>query len=284
MVRMTPDSMGREGADQAAEQAQFLASIFERYGYDLRGYAPASMRRRIGAALGKSGLSTVPQLAARSVADPAFFTAVLESLTVRVSSMFRDPCFYRALGARVFPLLRLFPRLNIWHAGCATGEEAYSTAMLLADQGLYDRCQIYATDLSPPSLEVAKLGVYSATALPELTEGYRAAGGRFELSRYITQAYGRISIHESLRRNIIFFQHDLVGDHLFGEMDLILCRNVMIYFGRQLKARVAEKLGDGLRPGGFLCLGRSEQLSLCGRGRFSERAAPERIYQKASPA
>jgi len=280
---MSPESC-REGADEAADQARFLASIFERYGYDLRGYAPASMRRRIHAALGKSGLSTVPELEARSMADPAFFTAVLESLTVRVSSMFRDPSFYRALRVGVFALLRAVPRLNIWHAGCATGEEAYSTAILLSEEGLYDRCQIYATDLSPLALDIAKLGVYPAATLSELADGYRAAGGRSEVSRFVTQAYGRISIHESLRRNILFFHHDLVRDHLFGEMDLILCRNVMIYFGRQLKARVVGKLGDSLRPGGFLCLGRSEQLSLDGRGRFSELGADERIYQKASPA
>ena len=121
------------------------------------------------------------------------------------------------------------------------------------------------TDLSPLALEIAKLGVYSAATLPEITAGYRAAGGRSELSRYATRAYGRISIHESLRRNIHFFQHDLVGDHVFDEMDLILCRNVMIYFGRELQARVVAKLGDSLRAGGFLCLGRSEQLSLAGR-------------------
>ncbi len=281
---MTPEPLGRQGADRTADQAHFLASIFERYGYDLRGYAPASMRRRLRAALAKSGLSTLSELEAKAVADPAFFTAVLESLTVRVSSMFRDPSFFRALGARVFPLLRALPRLNIWHAGCATGEEAYSTAILLSEEGLYDRCQIYATDLSPLGLDIAKLGVYPEATLPELADGYRAAGGRSDLSRYVTGAYGRISMHESLRRNILFFQHDLVGDHLFGEMDLVLCRNVMIYFGRQLKARVVEKLGDSLRPGGFLCLGRSEQLSLSGRGRFSDRAADERIYQKASPA
>lgn len=277
---MIPESAERQGA----EQAQFLASIFERYGYDLRGYAPASMRRRIQAAVGRSGLSTVSELEARSLADPAFFATVVESLTVRVSSMFRDPPFYRTLATTVFSALRAFPRLNVWHAGCATGEEAYSTAILLADEGLYDRCQIYATDLSSVALEIAKLGVYPATTLPALAEGYLQAGGRSDLARYVTRAYGRVSIHGSLRRNILFLRHDLVGDHLFGQMDLILCRNVMIYFGRQLKARVVGKLGDSLRAGGFLCLGRSERLSLAAQGQFSELAADDRIYQKVSPA
>jgi chemotaxis protein methyltransferase CheR len=281
---MIRESTDRQGADEAAQQARFLSSIFERYGYDLREYAPASLRRRIQAALGKSGLSTLTELEARSLADPAFFTEVLQTLTVRVSGMFRDPSFYRALRASVFPLLGGASRLNVWHGGCATGEEAYSTAILLADAGLYERCQIYATDVSPLALEVAKLGVYPATALPEVTASYRAAGGRSDLSRYVTRAYERISIHESLRRNILFFQHDLVGDHVFAEMDLILCRNVLIYFGRGLQARVVTKLGDSLRPGGFLCLGRSEQLSRAGRASFSELAANERIYQKDSPA
>ena len=271
-------------AREAADQAQFLGSIFERYGYDLREYAPASLRRRIQAALGKSGLSTVTELEAKSLADPAFFTGVLESLTVRVSGMFRDPSFYRALRTRVFPLFRAAQRINVWHGGCATGEEAYSTAIVLSEAGLYDRCQIYATDLSPLALEIAKLGVYSAATLPTVTANYRAAGGTFDLSRYATQAYGRISIHESLRRNILFFQHDLVGDHVFGEMDLVLCRNVMIYFGRPLQARVIAKLADSLRPDGFLCLGRSEQLSRGCRARFSDFAADERIYRQGSPA
>jgi chemotaxis protein methyltransferase CheR len=281
---MTLDATVRGEADEAAVQARFLGSIFERYGYDLREYAPASLRRRIQAALGKSRLSTVTELETRSLADPAFFTEVLESLTVRVSGMFRDPSFYRTLRTRVFPLLRASPRLNVWHGGCATGEEAYSTAILLAEAGLYERCQIYATDLSPLALETAKLGVYSAATLPAVTANYRAAGGTSDLSRYATRAYGRISIHESLRRNILFFQHDLVGDHVFGEMDLVLCRNVMIYFGRELQARVVAKLDDSLRPGGFLCLGRSEQLSLAARARFSDFAADERIYRQGPPS
>jgi len=278
------DPIARGAGDEAAEQARFLDSIFQRYGYDLREYAPASLRRRVQAALGKSRLSTVTELEAKSLADPAFFTDVLESLTVRVTGMFRDPSFYRALRAQVLPLLRASPRVHVWHAGCATGEEAYSTAIFLAEEGLYDRCQIYATDLSPLALEIAKLGVYSAITLPAITANYRAAGGTSELSRYTTQAYGRISIHESLRRNILFFQHDLVGDHVFGKMDLIFCRNVMIYFGRDLQTRVVTKLGDSLQPGGFLCLGRSEQLSLARRARFSDFAADERIYQQGDRA
>ena len=279
---MGPESMDWQGADETAAQAQFLSSVFDRYGYDLREYAPASLRRRIHAALGKSGLSTMAELEARSLADPAFFTEVLENLTVRVSGMFRNPSFYRALWAQVFPRLVASSRLNIWHGGCATGEEAYSTAILLSEAGLYDRCQIYATD-RVPSLWRSR----SWESFPRNTSGDHGglSGGRGKV-RALALRHARLRPHfdyESLRRNIHFFQHDLVGDHVFDEMDLILCRNVMIYFGRELQARVVAKLGDSLRTGGFLRLGRSEQLSLGARAQFSELAAAERIYQKAAP-
>jgi chemotaxis protein methyltransferase CheR len=275
---MTPEAT----IDEAAI-AGLTGAIFERYGYDLRGYAPASLRRRVGAALGRSGLSTVAELERRTVCDPDFFARVLDSLTVRVSDMFRDPSFFRAFRRRVVPILRSFQRINIWHAGCAGGQEVYSLAILLSEEGLYDRCQIYATDLNPRAVEEAKRGVYVARGRIALSASHRDAGGQSDLARYATDAYGGVSIHASLRRNILFFQHDLVGDHVFGEMDVILCRNVMIYFGRELQERVLGKLGDSLRPGGFLCLGRSEGLSRAGRARFCEFAPEARIY-KAGPA
>jgi chemotaxis protein methyltransferase CheR len=275
---MTPEAT----IDEAAI-AGLTGAIFERYGYDLRGYAPASLRRRVGAALGRSGLSTVAELERRTVCDPDFFARVLDSLTVRVSDMFRDPSFFRAFRRRVVPILRSFQRINIWHAGCAGGQEVYSLAILLSEEGLYDRCQIYATDLNPRAVEEAKRGVYVAGGRVALSASHRDAGGQSDLARYATDAYGGVSIHASLRRNILFFQHDLVGDHVFGEMDVIFCRNVMIYFGRELQERVLGKLGDSLRPGGFLCLGRSEGLSRAGRARFCEFAPEARIY-KAGPA
>jgi chemotaxis protein methyltransferase CheR len=269
--------------DDDADLARFLDAVVDRYGYDLRGYAPASLRRRVQATLRNSGISSLPELERRSLADPALFARVLDSLTVRVSEMFRDPSFFQALRTRVLPLLRAQPRINIWHAGCATGEEVYSTAIVLAEEGLLDRCQIYATDLSPHAVDDARLGVYAAEGLAAFSARYRAAGGTVDLARYVTEAYGRVAFHESLRRNALFFQHDLVGDHLFEAMDLIFCRNVLIYFGRALKELVLTKLGDGIRPGGFLCLGRSEHLSGAGRARFTDFARNERIYQ-AGPA
>jgi chemotaxis protein methyltransferase CheR len=276
---MTPEAAIDESAI-----ARLTGAIFERYGYDLRGYAPASLRRRVGAALGRSGLSTVAELERRTVCDPDFFARVLDSLTVRVSDMFRDPSFFQAFRRRVVPILRSFQRVNIWHAGCAGGQEAYSLAILLSEEGLYDRCQIYATDLNPRAVEEAKRGVYVAGDRRALSASHRDAGGQSDLTRYATDAYGGVSIHASLRRNILFFQHDLVGDHVLGEMDVIFCRNVMIYFGRELQERVLGKLGDSLRPGGFLCLGRSERLSRAGRARFCEFAPEERIYKAGPPS
>ncbi|HZL47767.1 MAG TPA: CheR family methyltransferase [Solirubrobacteraceae bacterium] len=224
------------------------------------------------------------ELERRTVGDPDFFARVLDSLTVRVSDMFRDPSFFQAFRRRVVPLLRTFQRVNIWHAGCAGGEEVYSLAILLSEERLYDRCQIYATDLNPRAIEKAKRGVYEAGGGVALSASHRAAGGQSDLARYATDAHGGVSIHASLRRNILFFQHDLVGDHVFGEMDVIFCRNVMIYFGRELQQSVLGKLGESLRPGGFLCLGRSERLSRAGQVRFCEFAPEERIYKKGSAA
>ena len=171
-------------ADEAAELARFLEAVASRYGYDLRGYAPASLRRRVGATLRQSGIPSLPELERRILSDPALFLRVLDGLTVRVSEMFRDPTFYRAFRTRVVPLLQAKTHLNVWHAGCSTGEEVYSTAIVLAEEGLLDRCHIYATDLSPRAVENAQLGVYAVDSLaPVRLDNYRAAGGQLYPSR-----------------------------------------------------------------------------------------------------
>src|SRR6185503_2397068 len=194
--------------------------------------------------------------------------------------MFRDPGFFRMLRDRVVPMLRTYPRLNIWVSGCATGEEAYSIAMLLIEEGLYDRCHIYATDLSARTLARAAEGVFPATLCGPLAANHAASGGTADVSRYYTRAYDRIALHDEVRRNISFFHHDLVGDHVFAEVDVVLCRNVLIYFGRELKHRVVRKLADSLRPGGFLCLGASEHLSREARTMFTDFAPEQRIYRR----
>jgi chemotaxis protein methyltransferase CheR len=270
--------------NEEAALARFLDAVVERYGYDLRGYAPASLQRRVRATLRELRLSSLLELEKHTLADPALFVRVLDTLTVRVSELFRDPCFYRTFRECVVPLLRDRPRINIWHAGCSTGEEVYSAAILFAEEGLLDRCQIHATDISPRAVDDARLGVYAVDDLASFSARYRAAGGTSDPARYLTEAYGRLAFHDSLRRNVLFFQHDLVRDHLFGTMDVIFCRNVMIYFGRPLKQHVTAKLGDGLRPGGVLCLGRSEHLSATERWRFSDLASSDRIYRAGPPS
>jgi chemotaxis protein methyltransferase CheR len=257
-----------------------LEAIYERYGYDLRGYAAASIGRRVHLALARSGLSDLGALQHRLLTDPDAFVRVLGDLTVQVTGLFRDPDFYRAIRERVVPMLRTYPLINVWLAGCATGEEAYSMAILLREEGLYERSQIYATDLSAAALERAKEGVFPAEDLAAIVDGYGRSGGGDTLEAHATVAYGQLAIKESLRRNILFFQHDLVSDHVFGEMQVVFCRNVLIYFGRALRDRVMRKLCESLCSGGFLCLGASERMAADGREPFSELAPNERIYRR----
>lgn len=276
---------GGRGDDVAALEIRLLLeAIHGRYGYDLRGYAAGSMRRRVLAALAQSGCGHLGELQHRLLHDPRFFAGVLELLTVRVSDMFRDPQFFRAFRRQVAPLLRTYPLLNVWHTGCATGEEVYSTAILLSEEGLYDRVQIYATDLSGGALAEAKQGVYPSDRLAAYSANYQEAGGSGSLDEYFTEAYDRIAVKETLRRRVLFFEHDLVSDQVFAEMHVVFCRNVLIYFGSELRERVLRKLGQSTRAGGFLCLGSGEQLPRSLRHLFSEFAGPERIYRHLSAA
>ena len=263
---------------------ELLTSIFDRYGTDLRGYASASLRRRVTAVLARSGVATVSDLERRVRGDATFFSDVLDGLTVHVSAMFREPSFYRVFRQRLVPVLRTYPRLNLWTCGCAAGEEAYATAILLAEVGLYDRAQIYATDVSPRAIERAKLGIYTRAEFARFVANYADAGGAFDLARYFTEAYDRVVVRDSLRRNIVFFQHDLVGDHVFGDMDVISCRNVLIYFGRPLQERALATLRGSLRTGGYLCLGQSEQLPRAVRNDFVQVVPEERVYKQGARA
>jgi chemotaxis protein methyltransferase CheR len=259
-----------------------LEAIFARYEHDLRGYAPASLRRRVRAALARSGCRNLGELQHAVLTEPAVFTQVIEDLTVRVTEMFRDPEMYLMLRERVVPILRTYPLLRIWHAGCATGEEAYATAIVLSEAGLYERAQIYASDISAAALEQAQQGTYPAERLALFAANYVAGGGRGDFAGYVTAAYGGIAINQALRRNILFLQHDLVGDHVFGEMHVVFCRNVLIYFGKELRRRVIAKLVQSLCPGGFLCLGQSERLVRTSDAQdLVEFAAEGRMYRHA---
>jgi len=265
---------------EAIEVRLLLEAIHARWGYDFRDYAASSMHRRVLAALAASGLPHLGELQHRVLHDRAAFSDLLDRITVRVSEMFRDPAFYRALRDRVVPLLRTYPILRLWNAGCATGQEAYTTAILLIEEGLYERSQIYATDLSQRALEQAKEGVYPASDLPAFRTNHAGSGGTSDLASHVTVAYDHIAMREHVRKNIHFFHHDLVSDHVFGEMHVVFCRNVLIYFGRKLRGRVLEKLAQSLCPGGFLCLGDSERLGDSDvERRFKPFVAERAIYR-----
>ncbi|HKO53726.1 MAG TPA: protein-glutamate O-methyltransferase CheR [Polyangiaceae bacterium] len=258
----------------------FLQAIQARYGYQFVDYAEGSMRRRVRAALTRSGLPHLGELQHRILLDPNFFASVLDDLTVRVSDIFRDPQFFRAFRERVVPILRTYPLLKIWHAGCASGEEVYTTAILLSEEKLYDRAQIYATDMSPKALEMARDGVYPEERSALFQSNYLESGGKERLDDYFSRAYGRVVVRESLRRNVVFFQHDLASDQALGEMHVVFCRNVLIYFGTALRERAIATFAGCLERSGFLCLGMNEALSALAIAKFSEFAEHERIFRR----
>ncbi|HYQ01520.1 MAG TPA: protein-glutamate O-methyltransferase CheR [Polyangiaceae bacterium] len=257
-----------------------LQAIQEKYGYHFVDYAQSSMRRRVRTALTRSGLSHLGELQHKILLDPIFFASILDDLTVRVSEMFRDPPFFRTFRERVVPILRTYPLLKIWHAGCASGEEVYTTAILLAEENLYERAQIYATDMSPKALELARAGVYPEERAPEFERNYLEGGGKQRLGAYFSHAYGRVVVREALRRNVVFFQHDLASDHALGEMHVVFCRNVLIYFGSQLRDRVLSTFAGCLERAGFLCLGMNEGLSPLARDSFADFSERERIFRR----
>lgn len=258
-----------------------IQAVFERYGYDFREYSPASLHRRIRAVLIKQNLKTISELTEKVIHDPDAFSSLLVHLTVTVTELFRDPQFYRSLKENIIPYLQTYSELKVWHPGCATGEEVYSIAILLAETGLYDRSLIYATDINLNALNKAREGIVSEDALPAAEGRYKEAGGPFSLAKYFTTEYRAAIVDRNLKRNLVFSDHNLVTDGKFGEMNLILCRNVLIYFSLPLQKRVLQLLWDSLAIGGFLCLGMKERLDshkeLAGCHPYSKA---ERIYQK----
>jgi chemotaxis protein methyltransferase CheR len=271
------------GEIEEIELKLLVTAMNERYGYDLRNYAPSFLRRRLEGARAKSRSTTYAEMQHRVLYDHAFFLEVLEALSIGVTEMFRDPPFFEAFRARVVPMLRTYPLPKILHAGCATGEEVYATAIILKEEDVYERCQIHATDVSGRALEHAKQGVYPATRVSEIAEAYERSGGKGALSDHYTEAYGGIAFRDSLRRNVLFFEHNLVSDHVFGEMHVIFCRNVLIYFDKELKHRVVRKFAASLRSGGVLCLGSSERLSAQELALGFRELVPERRIYRYEP-
>lgn len=275
---------GAPGEVEAAEVEALLTALQERYGHDLRGYARASLRRRLRHALEVSGAATLSELQGRVLRDTEAFAALIADLSVTTTEMFRDPTFYVALRRHVLPVLRTYPSLRVWVAGCATGEEAWSVAILLQEEGLYDRARIYATDTNRRALETAREGIYSSDAMRDHTANYRAAGGQDSFSSYWRARYGFATMRADLRPNLLFSDHNLATDAAFGRMHLILCRNVMIYFNATLQERVTTLFADSLDRRGFLALGTRESLrSNAVAARFEVVAPAEKIYRLRSP-
>ena len=263
------------------EMQLLIDAIFLKYHYDFRGYATASLKRRLRSAMSHFGVQTLSQLQHRVVHEPSTLTALLNFLTVPVTDMFRDPSYFRSLRDTVVPLLRTYPSLKVWVAGCSTGEEVYSVAILLREEGLLSKTIVYATDITPETLQKAASGVYDADRVAGFTENHRRSGARSSLSEYYTARYGRAVFDKSLRTNIVFSDHSLATDSVFAEVQLVSCRNVLIYFNRELQDRAIGLFRDSLCRKGFLGIGAKESLRFSSQGdAFVEFAKQERIFQK----
>ena len=258
-----------------------LEAVFRRYGYDFRSYARASVVRRLRQLLEQTGLASAGELIPKALHDPAFFQELLAALSITVSGMFRDPEFWRSLRENVVPLLRTYPYIRVWVAGCASGEEAYTMAILLKEEGLAAHSTIYATDINDQALAVAKEGIYPLRQVREYSENYQKSGPHDSFSRYCHASHDHIIMSRELKKNITFANHNLVSDQVFAEMHLILCRNVMIYFNQELKDRVLGLLDSSLIRGGFLCLGTKESLRFSSSESCCEEIdSKNKIYRK----
>jgi chemotaxis protein methyltransferase CheR len=258
-----------------------LEGIFRQYGFDFRSYAYASIRRRLWKRVEAEGLRNISELQARVLHDTDTMERLLLDLSVNVTSMFRDPLFYSVFRTKVVPLLRTYPFIRIWHAGCSTGEEVYSVAILLEEAGLYDRSRIYATDINDVVLQQARRGIFPIERMQEYTENYIRSGGTRSFSEYYTAKYDGALFDQRLVRNVVFAQHNLVTDRSFAEFHVIFCRNVLIYFDQNLQNRVHSLFYDSLVRLGMICLGSKESLKFSKYEPCYERLdVSEKIYRK----
>lgn len=258
-----------------------LEAVYQKYHYDFRQYSEAHIRRRIMNRLIMSGLEDIPQMLAKVLSDESFASKLLQDLSITVTEMFRDPGFYKSLRENVVPILKTYPFIKIWHAGCATGEEAYSMAIILQEEGLYNRTTIYATDFNQLALNKAKDGIFSTAMMKEYTANYQLSGGKESFSNYYTSSYDNVIMDQSLKKNIVWANHNLVTDSVFAEVNLVLCRNVLIYFDKDLQNKVQTLFYNSLINGGILCLGSKESLRFTDLyANYSELDTKQRIFKK----
>ena len=274
------------GAPAKVEDIEILLleALFVRYHYDFRNYSMASIKRRLRQARQQMGFATFSAMQEQVLHEPAMLPHLLRYLTVQVSEMFRDPSYFRAIREKVVPHLKTYPSLKVWIAGCSEGEELYSLVILFREEGLEERTIFYATDINQDALHAAEAGVYAIDRIPLFTENHRKSGGRSSLSDYYQAAYGKASFDRTLRRNVVFSDHSLVTDAVFAEMHLISCRNVLIYFDRDLQDRALGLFEDSLARKGFLGLGAKESLRFSHHGDgFEDFVREEKIYQGRWP-
>jgi len=284
---MSTDPLSVQDDDQKRDleeiEIQLLTEgIYRHYGFDFRDYSMPSLRRRIWKRIYAEGLSTISGLVEKVLHDPACMERLLLDLSINTTAMFRDPTFYLAFRQKVVPLLRTYPFVRIWHAGCSTGEEVYSMSILLHEEGLYDRCRIYATDINEAVLQKAKAGIFPIASMQENTSNYIAGGGTGTFSEYYTARYDHAIFRPSLRENVVFAQHNLVTDASFNHFNVIFCRNVLIYFNNALQERVQRLFLNSLEMFGILGLGKKETIRYTSvADYFDEVDAEERLYRRA---
>ncbi|MDB5889516.1 MAG: methyltransferase, CheR-type [Polaromonas sp.] len=268
-----------------AQLQKLMQALYHTYSYDFRDYAGASQKRRVLQALNKLECADIPELENKVLSDPAQFMQLLQYLTIPVSEMFRDPGFFLALRQQVLPVLQTYPSLKIWIAGCSTGEEAYSLAILLREEGLLERCLIYATDINPVALDKARQGIFRLDNIRDHTVNYQKAGGIRAFSDYYTADYDGAIFDRTLRSNITFADHSLATDSVFSETQLVLCRNVLIYFNKPLQNRALGLFHESLGHRGFLGLGSRESIRFSDfNDQFESLNRAERVYRKRASA
>jgi chemotaxis protein methyltransferase CheR len=266
---------------ESMEMRLLLEAVYRHHGYDFRGYARGSLRRRLWRRIEAEGLKTISGLQERILHDPGAIERLLIDLSVSVTAMFRDPSFYLTFRSKVVPLLKTYPFIRIWAAGCSSGEEVYSLAILLREEGLHERARIYATDMSQPILDTARRAVIPLDRMRAYTQNYIRAGGKRAFSEYYEADGKNARVEPDLLSNVVFAQHNLVSDRRFNEFNVILCRNVMIYFDRQLQDHVHDLLYESLVRYGILALGHKETIRFTSQARRYEELDPaEKIYRR----
>lgn len=281
MIPFSSDDNNKLLFKQDLEISLLLEAIQQVYGYDFRGYNQAHVRRRILHRVQSLGLKSISELQHKLLHEDHFIEILLRDLSINVTEMFRDPGFYRSLRTEVIPVLKTYPFIKVWHAGCSTGEEVYSFAVLLQEEGLLDRTQVYATDFNPLVLETARKGIYPMSKIRDYTQNYQASGGACSFSDFYIARYDSVIMDQRLRKNIVFAEHNLVTDHVFAEVHIIICRNVLIYFNKALQNRVLRLFSESLVKGGYLGLGSKENIIFTEvADEFSIVDAAEKIYKK----